>query len=172
MGLFKIDLCFVYHIKYACAISLEMHTPEREPFKLTYSGDCAPSKYILNTGKNSTILIHEATFEDDLSEMAKKKNHSTISAAIEQGVKMNAKYTILTHFSQRYRIPIIEKRLPTNVSPAFDNMEIVLSDLQRAHHLQETLQHVYADHIAKHQALANKRERRRWEIASRPDNRK
>mgnify|MGYP003951391331 CR=1 FL=1 len=53
-------------------------------------------------GGDATVLIHEATFEDDLLEDAVKKRHSTTSEAIRTGVDARCYRTILTHFSQRY----------------------------------------------------------------------
>ena len=62
--------------------------------------------------------------EDALHEDARQKRHSTVSQAIEVGVKMKAKHVILTHFSQRYsKVPLL-KSLPKNVSIAFDNMQV------------------------------------------------
>ena len=52
--------------------------------------------------RDATVLIHEATFEDDLLEDAVKKRHSTTSEAIQTGVDARCYTTILTHFSQRY----------------------------------------------------------------------
>ena len=52
-------------------------------------------------GRNSDVLIHEATFDNSLSAEASKRNHSTTSQAIEIGRRMNAKFILLTHFSQR-----------------------------------------------------------------------
>lgn len=79
-------------------------------------------------GKNSNLLIHEATMEDQLVSEARRKMHSTMSQAINIGKKMNAKFTILTHFSQRYaKIPYMPNNdLPSNVGIAFDNMEVLL----------------------------------------------
>lgn len=65
--------------------------------------------------------------EDQLVSEARRKMHSTISQAINIGRKMNAKFTILTHFSQRYaKIPYMTNDLPSNVGIAFDNMEVLL----------------------------------------------
>ena len=79
------------------------------------------------SGKNSNLLIHEATMEDQLVFEARRKMHSTMSQAINIGKKMNAKFTILTHFSQRYaKIPYMPNNdLPSNVGIAFDNMEVL-----------------------------------------------
>lgn len=70
--------------------------------KYVYSGDCRPTEMLINFGQNCDLLIHEATFDDNLIIQAQNKRHSTISEAREVGIKMNSKLTILTHFSQRY----------------------------------------------------------------------
>ena len=75
-------------------------------FKVSYSGDCRPSKEFVAIGKGSTVLIHEATFDDQLIGDAMAKKHSTTSEAIGVGMAMGARRLILTHFSQRYtRLP-------------------------------------------------------------------
>ena len=48
------------------------------------------------------MLVHEATFADDLSSHALRKRHSTVSEALRVSSDANAGHTILTHFSQRY----------------------------------------------------------------------
>lgn len=54
------------------------------------------------------MLLHEATFDDELRADAKKKKHSTTSEAIGVGVAMGARRVLLTHFSQRYqKLPIM-----------------------------------------------------------------
>ncbi|MCJ1443946.1 MAG: hypothetical protein MMC23_004446 [Stictis urceolatum] len=72
-------------------------------FKVSYSGDCRPSQDFVDIGQSSTVLIHEATFDDELKGDAKAKKHSTTSEAIGVGLAMNARRIILTHFSQRYQ---------------------------------------------------------------------
>lgn len=52
-----------------------------------FSADTAPSKTLCLVGKDSTVLIHEATMADDESGLAKKKAHSTIGQAIAAGKK-------------------------------------------------------------------------------------
>lgn len=76
-------------------------------------------------GENSDLLIHEATFEDDLLDEAQLKLHSTTSEAINVAQDMKAKCVILTHFSQRYsKVPYIADTLGENTGIAFDNMEV------------------------------------------------
>ena len=67
--------------------------------------------------------------EDKLKKLALRKFHSTTSEAINAGKSMNAKFILLTHFSQRYsKIPILPEE-ETNVGLAYDNMDIKLSHL-------------------------------------------
>lgn len=66
--------------------------------------------------------------EDELADEARTKMHSTTSQAINIGKKMNAKYTVLTHFSQRYaRLPRLNSHIlndNNSVGIAFDNMQV------------------------------------------------
>ncbi len=54
-------------------------------------------------GKGSTVLLHEATFDDELQGDAMAKRHSTTSEALGVGKAMGVKRVLLTHFSQRYQ---------------------------------------------------------------------
>jgi len=78
-------------------------SPKRPGRKITYSGDMEPSASLIKLGKDSDILIHEATFAKALAETAKDKKHSTSIDAANDAVKMNAKQLILTHISSRYQ---------------------------------------------------------------------
>lgn len=136
--------CLVPHCPNAFAVALTID--QSEPYKITYSGDTMPCENLVKLGANSSLLIHEATMEDELEEDALVKMHSTVSQAIEQGHKMNAEYTVLTHFSQRYaKIPRIEQELNQNVGIAFDNMEIVPSDLDNLTGFYSTLKIMFAE---------------------------
>lgn len=121
---------------------------KHELFKVAYSGDTGASDEFVKIGQNADLLIHEATYQSELKELAIKYNHSTIAMAVEQSQRMRAKHTILTHFSSRYTIlPYIrENELMNNVGIAFDYMEIQPSDLPRLNSLidkyQETFPHV------------------------------
>lgn len=151
--------CRVPHMDLSYAISLKLNVlpatgqHQQQPgqeFKLTFSGDTIPCDALVELGRDSTLLIHEATLEDALASSAALKKHSTISQAIEQSDKMQAKHTILTHFSQRYRIlPPINDELIENksIGIAFDNMEIVPDDLSKLNGLYFKLKELYADEL-------------------------
>ncbi|KAL1957466.1 hypothetical protein VTO42DRAFT_5929 [Malbranchea cinnamomea] len=72
-------------------------------FSISYSGDCRPSPAFTKIGQDSTVLLHEATFDDEMIKDAIAKRHSTVSEALMVGQRMRAKIVVLTHFSQRYR---------------------------------------------------------------------
>lgn len=104
-GLSDLVTCFVTHCNGAQAVSLSFP----DGFKFSYSGDCRPSKTFAEIGKGSTVLLHEATFDDELQVDAEAKKHSTTSEALAVGMAMGARRVVLTHFSQRYqKIPVMD----------------------------------------------------------------
>ena len=70
--------------------------------KITYSGDTGPCETLIELGYNSDVLIHEATYMQELEDVAREKKHSTSLDAAKAALKMNAKQLILTHISSRY----------------------------------------------------------------------
>ena len=153
VGLVKVETCYVQHCPYSYGISFEMKNLMKskrypsETVKITYSGDTIPSDDLVSIGQNSDVLIHEATMEDDLVKEAKIKMHSTVSQAIDVGRRMNAKFVILTHFSQRYaKIPLMGRNVE-NVAIGFDNMEVTLNDLPMMHLMYEPLKVMFSDHF-------------------------
>jgi len=105
----KVSHC---HGAMACSITFPKSPSDPEhvkPLKVSYSGDCRPSQAFTRIGSNSTVLIHEATFDDAMQGDAIAKKHSTTSEAIGVGSQMDAKAVVLTHFSQRYqKTPVLQ----------------------------------------------------------------
>uniref|UniRef100_A0A667WXF1 Zinc phosphodiesterase ELAC protein 2 n=1 Tax=Myripristis murdjan TaxID=586833 RepID=A0A667WXF1_9TELE len=113
--------CPVRHCKnaYACSIT------HQSGWKLAFSGDTRPCDAFAHLGKNATLLIHEATLEDGMEEEAAEKRHSTTSQAIGIGMKMNAEFIMLNHFSQRYaKIPLFSEDFNDRVGISFDHMRV------------------------------------------------
>ncbi|KAL4944414.1 hypothetical protein BDV06DRAFT_187261 [Aspergillus oleicola] len=98
-GLSDLLTTYVAHCRGAMGVSLVFPNG----FKVSFSGDCRPSRSFATIGKDSTVLIHEATFNDDMAGSALAKKHSTIGEAIQVGRDMRARAILLTHFSQRYQ---------------------------------------------------------------------
>jgi ribonuclease Z len=99
--------------------------------KITYSADTAPCDSLIELGKDSDIVIHEATFSDRLAETAKERQHSTSIDAANDALKMNAKKLVLTHISSRYQedaLKLLEeaKEIFPNTVLAEDLMRIIL----------------------------------------------
>ncbi|KAI1000648.1 hypothetical protein K3495_g7548 [Podosphaera aphanis] len=127
MGFSLIQACPVEH----CAGALAVVISFPNGFKVAYSGDCRPSRQFVTIGQGTTLLIHEATFDDELRGDAIAKKHSTTSEALDIGNRMNARRILLTHFSQRYqKIPIMncnDGKAPVAIV-AFDYMKIKVED--------------------------------------------
>ncbi|XP_004523600.1 ribonuclease Z, mitochondrial [Ceratitis capitata] len=171
IGIDAVSTCLVRHCPHSFGVSLTLPAAasgRNEPIKITYSGDSMPCRDLVELGRNSTVLIHEATMEDDLVEEAKIKMHSTISQAISQGREMHAQHIILTHFSQRYaKLPRMQQLMGveaeqtpemSNVSIAFDNMQVTLGDLEQFHHMYPALHALFAEHAEELEQKALKRE--------------
>ncbi|KZM28104.1 oxidoreductase [Ascochyta rabiei] len=112
-GFADIQSVKVAHCHGAMAVSITFPRsslePNVKPLKVSYSGDCRPSQPFSKIGRDTTVLIHEATFDDELEGDARAKKHSTTSEALGIGASMNAKAVVLTHFSQRYqKIPVLQ----------------------------------------------------------------
>jgi ribonuclease BN (tRNA processing enzyme) len=59
-------------------------------WKLAYSGDTRPCHELVAAGRGATVLIHEATMENELQEEALLKRHSTTTEALRVAVAMGA----------------------------------------------------------------------------------
>ena len=62
--------------------------------KFLYSGDCRPSSDLAAVGKawgGVDVLLHEATFEDELAVEAKAKKHSTVKEAMTIGKEVSVR---------------------------------------------------------------------------------
>lgn len=124
--------------------ALTMTIGEAKPFKITFSSDTPPCEDLINLGRDSTLLIHEATYPDGLEHKAELNRHSTLSQAIEQSRKMNAKYTILTHFSRRQAFPFVDSVKHKNIGIAFDFMELTENDFPKLSILNEKYQKLFS----------------------------
>jgi ribonuclease BN (tRNA processing enzyme) len=71
---------------------------------IIYSGDCRPNSKLPKIGEHCDLLIHEATFDDQLAADAVKKRHCTVGEAVGVAQQMRARCCVLTHFSQRYPV--------------------------------------------------------------------
>ena len=116
--------------------------------RLVYSGDCRPTQKLAQAGQGADVLIHEATFEDGMEAEAALKRHSTVGEALSIANQMQAKCTILTHFSQRYpKIPPTPaaKQGTMPIVFAFDYMRLTPRTLTAASKLTPALRLLYPE---------------------------
>ncbi|XP_050085993.1 ribonuclease Z, mitochondrial [Anopheles aquasalis] len=178
MGITEVATCRVRHCPHSFGVALNTialgsSRTDEENVKITYSGDTMPCESLIELGRGSTVLIHEATMEDELVAEARLKMHSTLSQAIEQGRKMGARYTLLTHFSQRYaKIPRLRpdqqrEGLGADLGIAFDNMEVTLDDLPTLCNMYPALKAMFISHFEEMEQKAIKRgnKKMRLEVA-------
>lgn len=108
--------------------SLNVTDPPRPGRRLVYTGDTRPSEEIAVMAAGADLLIHEATFGDELVERAAEDGHSTVSQAAEVAAKAGVKRLILTHISGRYgdAEPLLEaaKRIFPHTLIASDLLEV------------------------------------------------
>ncbi|KAF9427791.1 hypothetical protein BGZ76_002186 [Entomortierella beljakovae] len=126
-GFEDISTVDVIHCQWAYGISMT----HSDGWKFVYSGDTRPSNNLVRAGSGATVLLHEATFEDDKLDLAKLKKHSTTGEAVMVGEGMEAKFTMLTHFSQRYpKIPFFSyEDKSTIIGVCFDMMSVKLGQI-------------------------------------------
>ena len=78
---------------------------------------------------------------------------------------MKAKFTMLTHFSQRYaKLPLLKKGLDEDIGIAFDNMRVRLSDLSKIPAMLPALELMFTEHLENMKERSKRLENRReWE---------
>lgn len=136
-----LEIVYVDHCREATAVVMTWPSG----LKIAYSGDCRPSTEFAQAGKGAHLLIHEATFDSELTGEALAKKHSTVAEALEVGRQMEADKILLTHFSQRYpKLPIVENTGQT-VLCAFDLMRVKLKEFQYAQAFMPALRLLLAE---------------------------
>uniref|UniRef100_A0A8C9IRR7 Zinc phosphodiesterase ELAC protein 2 n=1 Tax=Piliocolobus tephrosceles TaxID=591936 RepID=A0A8C9IRR7_9PRIM len=158
----EFQTCLVRHCKHAFGCAL-VHT---SGWKVVYSGDTMPCEALVRMGKDATLLIHEATLEDGLEEEAVEKTHSTTSQAISVGMRMNAGFIMLNHFSQRYaKVPLFSPDFNEKVGIAFDHMKVCFGDFPTVPKLIAPLKALFAGDIEEMEERREKRELRQVRAA-------
>jgi len=79
--------------------------PERPGRSIVYSGDTAPNEALMEISRNVNLLIHEATFLDELADRALEDGHTTVLQAATFARDADVEQLVLTHISSRYPDP-------------------------------------------------------------------
>ena len=99
---------------------------------VVYTGDTSePCGPVISLSKGARVLIHDATFTDDLADEAAERGHSTGSQAARVAAMAGAHLLILLHLSARYegrealRILREASKLFPRVILAWDGLKVV-----------------------------------------------
>lgn len=76
--------------------------PSRKGRKIVFSGDTKPCEKMIEFSKNADVLIHEATFDSELEDIAFDYGHTTAAQAAKIAQKAQVEKLFLTHISPRY----------------------------------------------------------------------
>lgn len=95
--------------------------PKRKGRKIGISGDTRPSFELEKFFANSDILIFEATYTQDKYLNAVKAFHSTATEAAQLAKASKSNRLFLTHFSSRYKDPLI---LLNEARSIYENVEL------------------------------------------------
>jgi ribonuclease Z len=76
--------------------------PSRKGRKIVISGDTMPCEEMIAFSKNADVLIHEATFDSELEDIAREYRHTTAAQAAEIAKKARVEKLFLVHVSPRY----------------------------------------------------------------------
>ncbi len=69
----------------------------------SYCTDTLPANFALTEIQNSSLLYHEATYDDSRNDLAKKRFHSTAKEAAKLAKSANVDALVIGHYSSRYR---------------------------------------------------------------------
>ncbi len=77
-------------------------TPPKKGFTLTILGDTKFCEEAITLAEQADIVIHEATFDGDTTQLAANYGHSTNVEAARVASRADAKYLLLNHLSARF----------------------------------------------------------------------
>ena len=77
--------------------------PSRRGRRVVYCTDTRPCAAAVELARNADVLIHEATYGDDMRVEAHERFHATAAEAARVAADAQVSQLILTHFSTRYR---------------------------------------------------------------------
>jgi ribonuclease Z len=85
--------------------------PPRKGRRVAICTDTRPCPSAVELAHDADVLIHEATYGEELRAEADERLHSTAAGAAHVALAAGARHLILTHFSTRYREvePLVEE---------------------------------------------------------------
>jgi ribonuclease Z len=107
--------------------SSEVVGPPRPGKAIAYCTDTRPFAGTVELARGVDLMIHEATYTDDLASEARDYGHSTAAQAAQIAGAAEARRLLITHFSTRY----------PDVAPLYEEARAVFSETLLAQDLME-----------------------------------
>ncbi|MCS6885928.1 MAG: ribonuclease Z [Acidobacteriota bacterium] len=82
--------------------SSEVVGEKRPGRRLVYCTDTRPCSAAVELAYKANLLIHEATYADDMAHEARRRGHSTARQAARIAAEAGVRKLLITHFSPRY----------------------------------------------------------------------
>jgi ribonuclease Z len=82
--------------------STEVLGPARRGRRVVYCTDTRPCDAAVELARDADLLIHEATYAQDMAAEARERAHSTAAEAAEVARRAGVRQLVLTHISPRY----------------------------------------------------------------------
>lgn len=115
----------------------EVVDPDRPGRRVAYCTDTGPSDNARELARQADLLVHEATYTEDMSDEAVERGHSTAAEAARVARDANARHLLITHYSPRYEDvePLLAeaRAIFPNTTAARDLLEI---DVRRIESLE------------------------------------
>ncbi|MHA1936974.1 MAG: ribonuclease Z [Candidatus Thorarchaeota archaeon] len=89
----------------------DVTAPKPEPLKIVYTGDTRACDILRDAAKGANVLISEAMYISEHSELAEERGHMTAASAAQVAKDSGVGTLVLTHYSPRYENgqPILEE---------------------------------------------------------------
>lgn len=100
--------------------STQVVGPSRRGRKIVYCTDTRLSNAAVELATRADLLLHEATYGDDMQQEAAERYHATARDAATVAARAGVGRLVLTHFSPRYDDPVV---LVTQARSIFDQTE-------------------------------------------------
>ncbi|MFH1285208.1 MAG: ribonuclease Z [Candidatus Micrarchaeota archaeon] len=111
-------------------IKIEDVTWLKKGKKIVYTGDAVYGKETVKASKEADLLIHDATFTEEMREEAEKKRHATAGDAARVAKEAKVARLILTHISNRYADAKEIEKLEKEAKKIFANSEVAKDGLE------------------------------------------
>jgi len=82
---------------------LELSSYEIFPRSLVYTSDTRPLRDLISFSKNATVLIHDASYSSEYSDVSIEYGHSTAEDAAKVALSANVDFLFLFHYSPRIK---------------------------------------------------------------------